>query len=160
QLTFIAEVLSRSDGGAYDRKRIADILTGALAATPQITSLSFVDSASVSTTAAREESGVRIRTSNLAADTAAAIAPEPQPGGNWAGIIHDINGGIYIVRRQAVYRDNRWVGTLYGHISVSQLSRFLNIVPGMDGNRFILYDHDYVLAHPRLVQPLSTPYGA
>src|SRR5258708_31300335 len=158
QLAFIAEVPSRSDGQMYDRKRIGDILTGALAATPQIASLGFVDAAYISTTAVRQDDGVRIETADLGREGAAAI-PDPQPGGKWAGILHDVNGELYIVRRHAVYRDGTFVGTLFGHISVRQLSNFLTAVPGMEGNSFILYDHGYVLAHPRLTRPVPSLRG-
>jgi class 3 adenylate cyclase len=152
QLSFIADVLSGSAAVDHEHRRVADILTGALSATPQIASLSFVDPNYVSITAVRNRNGVTIRTATLPYDSAMS-AGETAAGGVWAGIIHQPNGDIYIVRRQAVYRDGRFIGVLFARISVRQLSGFLAAQPGLEGNGFILYDHDYVLAHPRLTRP-------
>lgn len=152
QLAFIADVLSNSEAVDQARRRVADILTGALSATPQISSLSFVDPNYVSITAVRNRTGVTIRTATLPYDSAMS-AGETAAGGVWAGIIHEPNGDIFIVRRQAVYRGDRFVGVLFARISVRQLSMFLAAQPGLAGKGFILYDHDYVLAHPRLTRP-------
>ncbi|MBV8534641.1 MAG: hypothetical protein JO128_03550, partial [Alphaproteobacteria bacterium] len=72
QLAFIAGVLDSSSVANRDRSRVADILTGALSATPQISSLSFVDPDYVSTTAVRNEKGVTIRTASLPYDSVMA----------------------------------------------------------------------------------------
>lgn len=156
QLTFIADVLSGSSIGDRDRRRISDILTGALSATPQISSLSFVDADNVSTTALRNNTGVTIRTASLLYDSVMADAGETETAGVWAGVVHEPSGEIYIVRRQAVHRDGRFIGMLFARISVRQLSSFLAAQPGLESSGFILYDHDFVLAHPRLIRPF--PY--
>ena len=151
QLAFIADVLSGPMAVDQEHRRVADILTGALAATPQISSLSFIDPNYVSITAVRNRTGVTIRTAMLPYDS--EMAGETAAGGVWAGIIHEPDGEIYIVRRQAMYRDQRFIGLLLARISVRQLSSFLAAQPGLEGSGFILYDHDYVLAHPRLTRP-------
>lgn len=156
QLSFIADVLGGSSAVDHDRRRIADIMTGALAATPQIFSLSFVGPDGVSTTAVRNDNGVTIRTTRLMYDAVMGAGAEAETSGTWAGIVHKPTGEIYIVRQQAVHRDNRFIGMLFARISVRQLSSFLAVEPGLAGNGFILYDHDYVLAHPRLTRPF--PY--
>jgi len=74
----------------------------------------------------------------------------------WSGIVHEPDGDIVIVRRQAVFRHGDFIGMLFARISVRQLSSFLAAQPGLARSGFILYDHDYVLAHPRLTQPF--PY--
>ncbi|HTP81928.1 MAG TPA: adenylate/guanylate cyclase domain-containing protein [Alphaproteobacteria bacterium] len=157
QLAFIAGVLDSSSVANRDRSRVADILTGALSATPQISSLSFVDPDYVSITAVRNEKGVTIRTASLPYDSVMASAEaETDRAGVWAGILHEPNGDIFIVRRQAVFRHGDFIGMLFARISVRQLSGFLAAQPGLARSGFILYDHDYVLAHPRLTQPF--PY--
>ena len=158
QLSFIADVLAGSSVSVddQDRRRISDILTGALSATPQIASLSFVGSDYVATTAVRRDKGVTIRTASLFYDNMMAPTGESRTSGTWAGIIHEPDGEIYIVRQQAVHRGGRFIGMLFARISVRQLSSFLAAQPGPEGGGFILYDHDYVLAHPRLIRPF--PY--
>ena len=149
QLAFIAEVFARNQSAVYDQKRVADILTGALAATPQITSLTFLDSAANSTTAFRDQNAVTISTANLGAD----MTPDgldTRKLGRWGGPHRDPGGDIYILRERKVFHDGHYLGTLYGHISVRQLSNSLTAMPGVEGNSFILYDHDSVLAHPGL----------
>jgi adenylate cyclase len=157
QLSFIAKVLSGPGMVSHDASRVADILTGALAATPQISSVVFVDPDYVSITATRNEDGVRVHTSNLAYDSMMASVP-PNAEGVWAGVSRGPSGDLHIVRRQAVVRDGHYIGVLFARISVRQLSAFLaaqsNAQTGAeDGGGFILYGHDYVLAHPRLARP-------
>lgn len=156
QLSFIAGVLDSSSVAKGDRSRVADILTGALSATPQISSLSYVDADYVSTTAVRNDKGVTIRTAGLPYDSVATAEAETDRAGVWAGIIHEPDGNIFIVRRQAVFRHGDFIGMLFARISVRQLSSFLAGQPGLEDSGFILYDHDYVLAHPRLTRPF--PY--
>jgi len=157
QLSFIAGVLDSSSVARGDRSRVADILTGALSATPQISSLSYVDADYVSITAVRNEKGVTIRTASLPYDSVMASAEaESDRAGVWSGIVHEPDGDIFIVRRQAVFRHGDFIGMLFARISVRQLSSFLAAQPGLARSGFILYDHDYVLAHPRLTQPF--PY--
>ena len=157
QLAFIAEVLRHSYSGAYDQNRVADILTGALAATPQIASLTFVDSTFRSTTAVRKAAGVDIELADLGGEAVPVF--EPERGGKWDGIVREPTGELYIVRREAVYRGDAYVGTLYGHISVQRLSDVLTGTPGHEGNSFVVYDHDYVLVHPRLRRPVTNIPG-
>lgn len=161
QLEFIAEVLGEP-GAAYGRDRVADLLTGALSAMPQIASLSFVGADYVSTTAARSDDGVKIETVPVAYDSFFG-AGETRTSGWWSRIIHNPNGDIYIVRQHPVWRDGRFFGMLFANVSVRQLSSFLmTMTSGAEGNGFILYDHDYVLAHPRLTRafPYSGPEPA
>jgi len=152
QLAFIAEVFERNEGAAYDPKRVADILTGALAATPQIASLTFVDSTDISTTALRNDGNVMITAANLGGEVAPNSIENPKRG-RWS-VRRNPSGELYILRERTVSgRDGHFMGTLYGHISIRQLSNSLGAMPGADGSSFILYDHDYVLAHPRLTGP-------
>lgn len=154
QLDFLAEVMTQP--AASDHSRIGDILTGALSATPQIASLSFVGADYVSITAMRSDEGVKVETSSMAYDSFVGMT-EARTGGWWSGVIHNPSGEIYIVRQHPVWSDGRRVGMLFANVSVRQLSSFLMMVqPGIEGNGFILYDHDYVLAHPRLTR--AFPY--
>src|SRR6185369_8795070 len=73
QLTFIADVLSRPGPTPFVGERIGDLLTGALAATPQIASLSFVDENYMAVTAQRSEEGVQIQTISIAYDPLVAM---------------------------------------------------------------------------------------
>ncbi len=155
QLSFIADVLSQPGAETYGPERIADVLTGALAATPQIAKLTFVDAAYVATTAMRTEDRVQIYTSALPPDGIAAV-DETRIGGWWSGLEREPGGDVYIVRQHSVWRGGRFFGTLLADISVRQLSNFLaTMQSGFEGNAFILYDHDYVLAHPRMSRPFT-----
>src|SRR3954468_4035459 len=68
QLIFIADVLARPGRRRCAARRIADLLTGALAATPQIASLTFVDADYHAVTAMREEEGVQIERADITYD--------------------------------------------------------------------------------------------
>jgi adenylate cyclase len=154
QLAFIADVLNQSGPLVYDRKRIADMLTGALSATPQIAALTFVDPDGASITALRNDDGVRIRTARM--DKAALAARASRIGGWWSGVVPAPNGDVYIVREHAIWRDGKFIGQLSADVSARQLSMFLaSVRMGLEANSFILYDHDYVLAHPRLTKAFN-----
>jgi class 3 adenylate cyclase len=151
QLTFIADVLSRP-GMPFAAERIADLLTGALAATPQIASLSFVDENYLAVTATRTEEGVEIQTGNLQYDPLVAMG-QTRLGGWWSDLIPGPSDDILIVRQHSVWRDGRFHGMLFARVSARQLSSVLGAVqPGLQGSSFILYGRDYVLAHPNLAR--------
>jgi class 3 adenylate cyclase len=152
QLAFIADVLGRPGPTQFVGPRIADLLTGALAATPQIASLSFVDENYLSVTATRSEEGVDIQTANIEYDPLVAMGLT-RLGGWWSDLVRGPGNDILVVRQHSVWREGRFHGMLFARVSARQLSGVLAAVqPGLEGGSFILYDHDYVLAHPSLTR--------
>ncbi len=152
QLTFIADVLGRPGPMPFDGGRIGDLLTGALAATPQIASLTFVDADYRAVTATREEEGVQIERADLAYDPLVAMG-ERRLGGWWSDLIRGPGDDVLVVRQHSVWREGRFYGMLFARISARQLSSALAAMQsGLEGSTFILYDHDYVLAHPHLTR--------
>jgi class 3 adenylate cyclase len=151
QLAFIADVLSRPGPMPFAGGRIGDLLTGALAATPQIASLSFVDENYAAVTATRADEGVEVQTANFEYDPLVAMG-QTRLGGWWSDLIRGPRDDILIVRQHSVWREGRFHGMLFARVSARQLSSALGAVqPGLQGSSFILYGRDYVLGHPALI---------
>ncbi|MBI3505821.1 MAG: hypothetical protein HY059_13345 [Proteobacteria bacterium] len=160
QLSFIAEVLAQP-GINYDRRRIADLMTGALAGAPQIDRLIFLypdaraiivdrgsDVPNISFPDLRDNPAVRdgLREANASV------------GGRWGEFIFTApDAGPAVNRRQSVWREGQFVGALAALVPLRQISNIIEQSAAGDyaGTPFILYGDDLVLAHRRLMTPFA-----
>ncbi len=160
QLSFIAEVLSQPNMN-YGRGRITDLMTGALAAAPQIERLVFLypdaraiiverigDTPTVSNPDLSDFPGVLQGLREAAVST----------GGRWGEFIF-VNslGGPAVNRRHSVWREGKFVGALAALVPLRQLSVIVeqSAAGEYGGVPFILYGDEAVLAHRRLMQPFE-----
>ena len=160
QLSFIAEVLAQPAMN-YGRSRIADLMTGALAAAPQIQRLLFVYPDGKAITVVRGMDGPSVSFPDLAGnpDVMAGVAEANRNvGGRWGELVF-VPGeqGPSVNRRHSVWRDGVFVGGLGAIVPVRQLSAMIenSVADEYAGTPFILYGDESVLAHRRLLQPVD-----
>ena len=152
QAMFVAEQISSGRIDAKDRERLGDLLTGALAAAPQIDSVIFIDNDMQAYLVANDgrHGNVVERTFDYSRDPevlkrmAAAV-----PGPNWGTPIwRDTTKRTYINVVVPVRVDGVMIGAVVAAVSVKELSYFVSGAnSGEVGSRFILYGRDHVLAH-------------
>ena len=156
QAQFIAEMISRDEVDPLDRSTFGTLLTGALAAAPQIESVVFIsrnlDSFGVSRITEDGISRLSIMDSpevvtiqeNMKIFAKAPVWLPP--------VWHDMHKKTYISRAHPVEKGGAIVGALIAEVDVEGLSRFISM-EGFEaaGNPFILYGLDNVLAHRFMV---------
>lgn len=157
QAEFIANRIVRGDVDPDDLDTFGTLLTGALAATPQITSISYMNADFQSIQAQRlPDSSIRIRTGDVSDDQQIRdgwnnFTNEPQ----WSPPTYrDGEDRTFINMAYPVHRDGKLVGVVAASVSVPELSSFVESTDEEDpAQRFILYGRDRVLAHPDLLGP-------
>lgn len=158
QLAFIAEVLAQPGGSLAD-DRIADLLTGALAAAPQIQRVAFIRPDLKATVVDRADDGVTVLHPDLSGQRQARSGLEESRaavGGRWGELLFvpSLNGPA-VNRRQSVWREGRFEGAMVALVSLRQLSVLVERsgAEGHAGQAFVLSGRDHVLAHARLIAP-------
>lgn len=163
QAEFIAARIEQGNIDPTDREAFGQLLTGALAATPQIEAVMFIERDLKAFTAGRdrENNQVELNDFDYSGDlrvhaSMAAIGESA----NWgAPIWRDEFKKTYLNLAHPVMRDGDLVGAVVAVVSVEQLSSFVSTV-GLAhvGQRFILYGRDQVLAHSLLID--GNPNGS
>ncbi len=155
---FIAGLMARGEVDPGDHAQLVDYMTGAMAATPQVRGMSFVDTNLMVTRAVRSSEGVAIQLTDWSANREAALMMEnarAQPKPYWGELIwSDLVKTTLLNRRAPVWRNGKFLGVLITAVSVSDLSRYLarrNKVE-TEAVRFVLYGSEYVLAHRAMIQ--------
>ncbi|MCC7048745.1 MAG: HAMP domain-containing protein [Alphaproteobacteria bacterium] len=153
QAEFVAEQMAGGVIDPADPDRLSHSLAVALAGTPQVSSLAFVtpdlESVGVRRVGQRLEHFRRnLRDEPNAASAMVEMMGSPQPF--WSEVQEGSAVGLPLIDlRTPVLRDGRFLGGLMSTISVIDLSRLLAEISRDRPERpFILYGHDYVLAHP------------
>ncbi|MDP6345426.1 MAG: adenylate/guanylate cyclase domain-containing protein [Alphaproteobacteria bacterium] len=141
-------------GAPYD---LQQALAGALAGLPQVGALLFFENPRRGLRVRRTEDGTIVERFNNAAAAAAhsgEARSRPRKGAYWGGVLRPPSAPhtVLNVRRQ-VRIDGRQVGLLSAAVTISELSTLLTRGGlAIDGEVFVLYDGNYVLAHRRLVR--------
>lgn len=158
QLAFVAEVLAQP-GGAIGDDRIADLLTGALAAAPQIQRVVFIRPNLHAVVVDRSSDGVAVFRPDFSIEPAVRAGVEAaraRIGGVWGEMIFapGLNGPA-INRRHSVWRDGRFEGTMVALVGLRQISIQADRSGASEhgGSAFVLSGRDHVLAHRRLIDP-------
>ncbi len=155
---FLAGLMARGEVDPGDHAQLVDYMTAAMAATPQVRGMSFVDPRLMVTHAVRSKDGVSIRLTDWSGNRDSARMMEnaraqPQPyWGEPAWL--DLVKTTLINRRAPVWRNGEFLGVLITAVSVSDLSRYLarrNKVE-TETERFVLYGSEYVLAHRAMMK--------
>ncbi len=158
QAVFLADAivdgrLDPADGPALDIW-----LSAALAGTPQVAAISYGSPALQGVRAQRDAAGrtaiVRMdlrrvpNAEGIFRQLQAARAPY------WGELLWSPELRQPLVNlRVPVRRDGEFLGAVVSLVSMGQLSRVVQELSPSGGNTFVLYDRDFVLAHPRLVDP-------
>jgi class 3 adenylate cyclase len=156
QLQFLGDLITYGPPDLVESPRFVDLLTGALAATPQINSIVFIDTKFRMTRAVR---GGGAATYSIKEDQkddpavrAAVSAARKAMGAAWGEPLWLNQHTLASVNlHRPVRREGTFVGVLVALVSLDKLSDFVAGLEAESGKTvFILYDHEYVLAHSLL----------
>ena len=138
-----------------DKKRVADLLVGSLAAAPQIWATGVFDAAHYEVKVRhRTDGGLSISEQDWSDDpeiweVAAELAAAEKPF--WGEVFMSHTRDIVINFRQPLRRDGQFLGFIYNAITVEELSDFVTHIGDVfGGTGFVLYGNRKVLAHPNL----------
>ena len=155
QAEYLAERLVEGVVQPENPERLAEIMLGALAATPQVSGIAFIRS-DLETLRVGRKNGmlVRLRSDwSERAEIAAMIEKTRQAGPHsWLGIVwvQDFQSPNVVIVAPA-QRNGVYLGSFASVVSVRALSGFLaKFDEEFKTHSFILYGRDRVLAHPAL----------
>ncbi len=150
QTSFIAERIANGEVNLNNRQEFATLLTGALAAAPQVEAIIYIDTNLQSFGAGREDNKVGTTTIDYSRDPIIAKVLENRslkPGWGppvWQGKFQK----TYLNHVQPVIENKKFKGVIVAVVSIQQLSQFVaDNSLSSDGQRFLLYGRDQVLAH-------------
>jgi len=127
-----------------------------LAAAPQIAGIVFINNERQLIGIERRKTGFRVNREDLSKDPRVAVAVAQARGRKaafWGAPFWSRDEEeTFINLRRPVFRDGKFAGMLVAVVRISELSEFLQRLAGSlgGGTPFILYDRNYVLAHPGL----------
>ena len=152
QVSFLVRMIEQGEIDPDDRERLSDYLIGALAATPQVRGLAFIDTDFDVLRASRSPTGPVVGLVNWsdAPDVRAEMeAARARTGPYWAELVwSNVARSTLINLRSPVRRRGAFAGIVVSIVAVNDLSRFITSAEGLiPGNTFILYGTDRVLAH-------------
>ncbi len=147
------------EAGTIDATSEADVgkyLSGALAATPQVRSVVLLRDDARMIFALRQENGVRLTVVDIAKMPvlmSALDAERSVTGLHWAEVVRPETADVTLLNvRYPVRREGKFLGLLAATVRVDTLSVLLEATAKtLGGSAFIIYDQEFVLAHPRLV---------
>jgi len=157
QVDYIAELIEDGKLDPNDQQRLYDILAAGLAATQQVHGVLFIDARGWFLWARRAPDGsIRRELESWEADpeiagAMAAAAARESDKAFWGPPVYSDDAGTILNLRRPVRRDG-FLGMVVAALTVAELSAFVASQESESGqNAFILYDRDFVLAHPALV---------
>ena len=156
ELGSLALLLQRGRLDAGNMDQFSTMLTGALAASPQVRSIAYLTEDLRIRGVTHEQDGNydTFDEQNEAEQSREALAEAAgKVDAYWGEILYLKDGPHATVMnlRQPVRRDGKLVGVLFAVVTVQDLSKFLARVSSDPSQvPFILYGEDRVLAHPRM----------
>ena len=174
----LADLLAKAQVGDNSPEELEEALRAALAATPQVSVIAFVDPEMDLIRVLRNRPGMPAKRSSARGDSGleAAMADAREATAAFWGELYfaESVGQAFLNVYMPVYRASEFLGMLLVGISTKELSEFLSALNDDETatfvNAFILYDQDSVLAHPLLLDsfpglsdeqplPLVTKFG-
>lgn len=156
QAAFIAQRIIEGGVDPGDRTELGALLTGALAAAPQIQAVMFIGPDLQTLLAGRDPASGRAGLVDIdySSDPDIRRRMQPSAGPYWnEPIWRDDMQESYISLAHPVVGPTGLAGVVVSVVSVSDLSAFLNRNVIAEGaSQFILYGRDRVLAHPLLAE--------
>jgi class 3 adenylate cyclase len=155
QASFLANAISEGEISPKDTDRFVAMMQGALAATPQISGLYFIDSNYRMTGAERTATSAVPVFAGLRMDPEirrVLIDAQGHQGAYWADLLwRDEWQSLQVNMRYPVWQDGAFLGVMVANVSVPSLSEFMgNMESDFGFNAFILVDRQKVLAHPMM----------
>jgi class 3 adenylate cyclase len=150
---FLAGLMARGEVDPRDHVQLVDYMTGAMAATPQVRGMGFIDPSHTITRAVRSKDRIAIRLSDWSEDPATAAMMEnavTRSRPHWGAPFWSEDARTTLLDRRApIWRNGRFLGVLLTTVSIIDLSRDIAraTFKGIKTNRFILYGSDHVFAH-------------
>jgi class 3 adenylate cyclase len=156
QVDFITDQIVREEVAPAPSDEFTSLILGALAATPQIVTIQFIDAGGKLTGAERQDGETTPLFSSIGDDTdlkALTDKAEADREAYWgAPIWRQEYGQALLNYNRPVIVDGRFAGTVSALVSVVRLSEFISdLETDFGANAFILYGRDAILAHPLLV---------
>lgn len=158
QAVFMADAIVDRRLDISDRKATEDWLSAALAGTPQVSAISFGSPDLQGVRAMRDANGrtAIVRMDMRSVPNIGEIFKQLQaaPAPYWGDLLWSPELRQPLINlRVPVRRDGQFLGAVVSLVSMGQLSRIVQELSPADGGTFVLYDKDFVLAHPRLIDP-------
>lgn len=160
QVEFIRRRIASGEIDPEDRQRLLDLLSGSLAAAPQIEVMSFWYADFRQLVVLNDTSDAPAQLLEIELDDSQAARVKDTrareaAGAFWDDIAFASEVGLsYVNLVQPIRVDGEYLGFLAVGVSLTELSKFVTEVGDLfDTNAFILYGRDRVLAHPLLTQP-------
>ncbi|MEM9359180.1 MAG: adenylate/guanylate cyclase domain-containing protein [Pseudomonadota bacterium] len=160
QLEFIEGLIAQGKLDPTDEDRLITMMTGSLAAAPQISAILFMNTnfktRIIGRVPGQPPSQVRFfrrDDSNDAVMRHAMVTAKSVKGAAWGEPLwRDLPQETMLNLRVGVRRDGEFLGVLIAAVSVRRLSDHLNeLAPIAGSHAFVLYGRDRVLAHANLV---------
>ena len=153
QLAYAANLIERGEVVAGPEEDFTSLLLGALAATPQIITIAYIDPALELTGAERLGNETSPLFAAVAGDPdlmAIVAAARERDSPWWPGLIwREEYGQALLAYALPLWREGEFAGTLVAMVSLQLLSEFVSELESEFGsNAFILYGRDRILAHP------------
>ena len=157
QADFLARLIANGELDPSHTTSFGALLTTALAATPQVEALAFIDVRHQQFRVERQDDGGKVRSFDMRDTPGVAEAlEEVRAAGRsiWGEPAWSHRFRQPLVNlRTPLWQEDRFIGVLFSTVTVAELSNFLAASPeGEDSNTFIIYDQDYVIAHPVLAR--------
>ena len=155
QTAYVRRLIETGALDPGDRPALARVLTGALAAAPQIDAVFFVDASLKAVRVVRTPGRPLVDIVDVRGDpdSREGMKAMARRGKAYWGppVWRKDQKKTYLNMRQPVMRDGRMIGALFSVVSVRELSGYLDRLAGAAGAQpFILYDRRFVLAHPAM----------
>ncbi len=152
QVTYLSDLFASGELSPDDRGRVSDYLVAALAATPQVQTLAFINPQLDVLRVSRTSEGPVVGLVNWADDPHVRLEMEDARARSrpyWGELVwSEAANSTLINLRAPLVSKGRFLGVLVSVVTVRDLSRFITMEHGPEGGRnFILYGGDYVLAH-------------
>ena len=153
QARFLAERIAAGDVDPADRKRLGDLMIGALAAAPQIETVMFINARMQSYFANYDPAAGKVSLQDIDYSSDPIVrerVAKLESGANWGPAIwRESQKKTYLNVAYPVSVKDEHIGAEVAVVSVEQLSQFVNEGDSdAVGRRFILSGRNHVLAHP------------
>jgi len=155
ELEFIAVLIAQGKVDALERSDLGHTLLTSLSGVPQVSVIAFVHNDFLVDRVTRDGDAIAYGTTDWSDDPAVERTMQEQSllsDASWGELfVAEESGNTFINIRKPVRHNGEFLGFLVAGVSVDQLSEFLlDFRQDYTYSPFILYDREYVLAHPLL----------
>jgi class 3 adenylate cyclase len=156
QAEFVADLIERDELDPGNQDELLETLRFVLAANPQVHGLAYLDPDGWQAAVARHQGRIQIGVASWRSDVqlgglmGKAEAREAAAN-HWGPPVYVGAAGTVLNLRRPMFRGDTFIGMVVAVVRIAELSAFVaELETELGQNAFILYDRDYVLAHPAL----------